>query len=220
MALPKILVTGATGKTGGAVVHELLRRGLPVRALVRSRGARSAALEAAGAEISLADLFDPDQLLAAMDGVHRAYFVAPFHPHALHAAVAFADAAREARLEAIVQMSQWVSHRNHPALATRQTWLTDRLFAAIPGIAHTILNPGMFADNFLRTIDFAALLGAFPVLSGDGKASPVANEDIARVAATVLLAPDIHAGRTYRPTGPALLSGRDMASIVGRAVGR
>ena len=48
MTQPTILVTGSTGNTGGAVVSELLRRGFPVRAMVRSRDARSAALQARG----------------------------------------------------------------------------------------------------------------------------------------------------------------------------
>ena len=76
----------------------------------------------------------------------------------------------------------------------------------------------MFADNFLRTMDFAALLGLYPILTGKGRAAPVSNEDMARVAAAVLVAPERHAGMTYRPTGPELLSGRDMARIVAKVV--
>jgi len=41
--------------------------------------------------------------------------------------------AREASLEAVVQMSQWTSHRNHPVNLTRQTWLMDKMFADLPG---------------------------------------------------------------------------------------
>jgi NAD(P)H dehydrogenase (quinone) len=131
MTQPTILVTGATGNTGGAIVSELLRKGVPVRAMVRRRDARSSALEARGAEVVVADLFDPDQLVAAMRGAQRAYFVPPYTPYAIQSAVAFAVAAREAKLESIVQMSQWTSHRNHPALMTRQTWLIDRMFAEL-----------------------------------------------------------------------------------------
>jgi hypothetical protein len=68
-------------------------------------------------------------------------------------------------------------------------------------------------------MDFAALLGFFPILTGDGQAAPVSNEDLARVAVAVLLQPDRHAGMSYRPTGPTLLSGRDMAAVVARVVG-
>jgi hypothetical protein len=77
----------------------------------------------------------------------------------------------------------------------------------------------MFADNFLRVIDFAALLGLYPVLTGEGKAAPVSNEDIARTAVAVLMQPDRYAGMTYRPTGPKLLSGKDMARVIAKVVG-
>ena len=219
MTKPTILVTGATGKTGGAVVTQLLAKGFPVRALVRTLDGRAEVLRRAGAELAVADLFDPDQLLDALRGTQRAYYMAPYHPHTLQSAVAFAVSARQAGLESIAQMSQWTSHRNHPVNLTRQIWLMDHLFADLPGIAHTILNPGMFADNFLRTIDFAALLGIYPVLSGDAKAAPVSNEDIARAAVAVLVDPDRHAGKTYRPTGPELLSANQMAAVVANVVG-
>lgn len=219
VAKPTILVTGATGKTGMAVVDALLKREVAVRALVHKKDARSERLQASGAQVIIADMFDSDQILDALRGAHRAYYLPFFHTHMIQSAVAFQLAARETHLEQIVHMSQWLSHRSHPALMTRQTWLVDHLFADLPGIAHTTINPGMFADNFLRVIDYAALLGIFPILTGDGKAAPVSNEDMARVAAAVLMDPGRHAGRSYRPTGPELLSGKDMAKIAARVVG-
>ena len=220
MAKPKILVTGATGGTGYPVVAELLAKGFPLSAVAHRRDARSEALDRQGVETVVADLYDPDQLLAALRGVQRAYFLPLIEPFMIQSAAAFAVAAQEAKLEHIVQMSQWTSHRAHPTAMTQQTWLVDKLFSAIPGVAHTIFNPGMFAHNFLRTIDFAALLGIYPVLSGDGRAAPVSNEDMGRVAAVLLAeGPDKHAGKRYRPTGPKLLSGREMAAIVAKAVG-
>lgn len=219
MTKPKILVTGATGKTGTAVVHQMLASDYPVRALVHKEDMRSEALRRAGAEIIAADMFDPDQLLDAIRGTQRAYYLPLFDPQMIHAATAFALAAREAKLEAIVQMGQWLAHRAHPALLTRQTWLIDRLFGLLPNTAHVIVNPGMFADNFLRVIDFAALLGVFPVFMGDSRSAPVSNEDMARTIAALLKAPERHHGMRYRPTGPALLSGKDMAAIIARVVG-
>ena len=219
MTRPTILVTGAAGKTGGAVVAQLLEKGWPVRAVVRRRDARSERLDRLGVETVVADLFDPEQLFEAMRGTRRAYYCPPFHPYMIQGAAAFAVAAREAELESIVQMSQWLSSPAHPSLGTRQTWLIDHLFSMIPGVAHTIVNPGMFADNFLRVIDFAALLGIYPVLAGEGRSAPVSNEDIARVVVAALIDPDAHEGKSYRPTGPELLSGRDMAAIIERVVG-
>jgi len=217
---PKILVTGATGGVGTPLVAELLAKGLAVRAVVRSKDSRSARLEKLGAEVVVADLYDPDQLTDAARGTQRAFYLPPIRPYMIRSAVAFAVAAREAKLEHVVEMSQWTSHRAHLANMTRKTWLVDQLFRMIPGVAHTVFNPGMFAHNFLRTIDFAALLGIYPVLSGKGKAAPISNEDMARVAAVLLAeGPDRHAGKSYRPTGPQLLDGRDMARIVAKAVG-
>jgi NAD(P)H dehydrogenase (quinone) len=217
---PRILVMGATGKTGGAIVAELLRQGWPVRAVVRRRDAKSAVLDSMGAETVVADYFDVGQLRDAMKGAPRAYYLPIMHPFMIQGAAAFALAARDAQLEQVVQMSQWLSSPWHPSLLTRQLWLVDRLFAEIPGVAHTILNPGMFADNFLRLIDFATLLLIYPHLTKDSRCAPVSNEDIARVAVAVLADPDRHAGRSYRPTAVSDLSARDMAKDISRATGK
>jgi uncharacterized protein YbjT (DUF2867 family) len=220
MAHPTILVTGATGKTGAAVTSQLLTKGWPVRAVVRRRDERSVVLEKAGAEIVVADPTDPDQMLDAMRGTRRAYHLPPFDPFMLQGAAAFAAAAREAKLESVVGLSQWLASPSHPALATRQLWLVDGLFAALPGIGHTVVNPGFFADNYLRLIGFAAHLGTLPSLTGDSRNAPPSTEDIARVAVAALIDPDRHAGRHYRPTGPTLLSTADMAVILARVLKR
>jgi len=220
MKNPTVLVTGATGKTGGAVVDLLLAQGYPVRAVVRRDDARSAALRTRGAETAVVDVFDADQWFEAMKGTQRAYHVGFFDPFMVQSAAAFAVAAQQADLESVVQLSQWLSSPNHPTLATRQTWLVDQIFAGIPGIAHTIVNPGYFADNYLRLMDFAAVLGLLPVLTGDSKNAPPANEDIARVAVAALADPDRHAGKRYRPTGPTLMSAYDMVPVISKVVGR
>lgn len=219
MQRAKVLVTGATGRTGTAVVAQLRLHDWPVRALVRRQDARSARLAELGAEVVVADMFDPDQLQQALRGVRRAYYLPLFQPHMLQAATAFAVAARESKLEAIVQLSQWLSHRSHPSVLTREVWLVDQLLSMIPGVAYVNVNPGMFADNFLRVIDFASLLYFYPVLTDDSRSAPVSNEDIARVVAAILMDVDRHQGKRYRPTGPKLLSGRDMAAIIQKVVG-
>jgi uncharacterized protein YbjT (DUF2867 family) len=220
MHKPKILVTGATGGTGLPVVEQLVARGVPVRAMVQRRDARSDAFEKRGVEVVVGSLYDVDHILSALRGVRRAYYLPLMEPFMIQSAAAFAVAAEQARLEHVVQMSQWTSHRAHPTAMTQQIWLVDRLFSNIPGVAHTIVNPGMFAHNFLRTIDFAALLGLYPIISGEGRAAPVSNEDIGRTIAVLLAeGPDRHAGKSYRPTGLQLLNGREMAAIVARVVG-
>ncbi len=220
MQHPKILVTGATGRTGRAVVDELLAQGVPVRAVVHSQDVRSEALERRGVETVVADMFDPDRLLAVMRGTQRAYYLPFYHPYMIQSATAFAVAAQAARLEAIVSLGQWLASPTHPSLATRQAWLIDRIFSMLPGVAHVRVNPGYFADNYLQMVAYAAHLGVFPDITADSRDAPPSNEDIARVVAAALLDPDKHAGKRYRPTGPALLSVSDMAEILSRVLER
>jgi uncharacterized protein YbjT (DUF2867 family) len=222
MTEPTILVTGATGKTGSAVVRHLLEEGRRVRAVVRRHDARSERLRQTGAEVVVASLFDPEQLLAAMRGTQRAYYCPPFHPFMIQSAAAFAVAARQARLESVVALTQWLAGAAHPSIATRQHFLADQLFAMLPGVACTTVAPGFFASfPYLELIDYAALLGIYPMpLDGQSRNAPPSDEDIARVAVAALTDPPRHAGKTYRPTGPEMLSLREMTGIMGRVVGR
>jgi NAD(P)H dehydrogenase (quinone) len=220
MIKPRILVTGATGKTGSPVLTELLNAGYRVRAMVRREDGRSEQLKALGAEIAIAEMSDVERIADALKDVQRAYYCPPFDPYMIQGAVAFAVAARESRLEHIVGLTQWLSSPSHPALMTRQHWLADQLFSMMPGVAHTIVRPGFFADAYLVLTGVAANLGVFPWIFGDSRNAPPSNEDIARVAVSALMDPARHAGKSYRPTGPELLGAQDMANALGRAVGR
>ena len=220
MIKPRIIVTGATGKTGSIVASELLKAGYPVRAMVRRENDRSARLKAQGADIAVGDMSDVERISDALRDVQGAYYCPPLDPYMIQGAVAFAVAAREARLEHIVGLTQWLSSPSHPSLMTRQHWLVDRLFSMTPGVAHTIVNPGFFADSYLVTIGLASHLGIFPWMYGKSRNAPPSNEDIARVAVATLTDPARHAGKSYRPTGPELVGAEEMATAIGRAVGR
>jgi NAD(P)H dehydrogenase (quinone) len=216
----RVLVTGATGKVGGAVAAQLLEKGVATRAVVHREDARSARLRQLGAEVVVADMFDIQQVTAAMNGIDRLFFNAPYHPHALDSAVTFAVAARRAGTEAVVALGQWLASPQHPSLMTRHAWLTDKLFELLPDTAHVAVDPGYFADNYLQLVPVAAQLGVLPTPTGSGRNAPPSNEDIARVAVGALLDPHRHDGRAYRPTGPELLSGAQIADAVGAALGR
>lgn len=220
-ASPRILVTGAAGKTGAAVVRALLENGnVQVRALVRVDDDRARRLRDAGAETVVGNMDDFRDMQRAMSGVQRAYFVAPVTANSLDHAMNFAIAANEARLEHVVALGQWLSSPNHPSVGTRRTWLTDQLFAWIPDVEHTIINVGWFADNYMLLLGIAAQLGVFPLPFSEGKNAPISNEDIGRVVAGVLVNPAPYAGRTLRPTGPELLSPQQVADAFGEVLGR
>ena len=159
----------------------------------------------------------------AMQGIERAYHCAPTAPNGLHFSAAFAVAAHEARLDHVVTLGQWLSSADHPSLFTREVHLSEHLLDALPDATHTIVNPGWFADNYLMVLPLAAQLGVLAMPLGDGsvkKNAPPSNEDIASVAAAALADPAQHAGRTYRPTGPELMSPDGIAEAFSRGLQR
>lgn len=220
---PKILVTSAAGKTGLPVALQLLDRGYPVRALVRRRDARAERLGAAGAEVFVGDQYSLTDMRQAMTGVQRAYQCAPTAPNGLLFNAVFTVAAHEAKLEHVVTLGQWLTAVDHPSLFTREVYLGDQLIRISPDYSVTSVNPGWFADNYLMVLDMAAHLGVFTMPLGDGdvkKNAAPANEDIASVAVGALIDPATHAGQTYRPTGPDLMSPNEIAAAMSRALGR
>ena len=216
----RILVTGAAGNTGAAVARQLLKQGHPVNALVRRQDHRADALAEAGAKVFVGDFLEPEDLRHAMADAHRAYFLAPWAPNQLHGAMNFAVAAADARLEVVVAITQWLAQPQHPSVATRQSYLTDRVFDWIPGVDSIRVNPGWFADNYMAVLGTVAQLGIFPYALGLGRAAPVSNEDIARVVVGALVNPAPHVGKYYRPSGPELLDPHQLAAIFEKVLGR
>ena len=216
----RILVTGAAGNTGAAVARQLLKQGHPVNALVRRQDHRADALAEAGAKVFVGDFLEPEDLRHAMADAHRAYFLAPWAPNQLHGAINFAVAAADARLEVVVAITQWLAQPQHPSVATRQSYLTDRVFDWIPGVDSIRVNPGWFADNYMAVLGTVAQLGIFPHALGLGRAAPVSNEDIARVVVGALVNPAPHVGKYYRPSGPELLDPHQLAAIFEKVLGR
>ena len=220
---PKILVTSAAGKTGLPTALQLLEKGFPVRAFVRRLDQRSEALESAGAEIFVGNQYSITDMRAAMNGVRRAYQCAPGAPNSLHFNAIFTAAAYEAGIEHAVTLSQWLSSADHPSLFSREVFINDILIKMRPEMTVTTINVGWFADNYLMGLDTAAHLGMFTMPLGDGnvkKNAPPSNEDIASVAVGALIDPVTHAGKTYRPTGPELISPHEIAAAMGRVLGR
>ncbi len=220
---PKILVTSAGGKTGLQTALQLRAMEYPVRAFVRRKDSRSEILERAGAELFLGDQYSLSDMRRAMQGVTRAYQCAPTAPNGLHFNAVFTAAAYEARIEHVVTLSQWLSSVDHPSLFTREVYLSDILIGMRSEMSVTTVNVGWFADNYLMVLHMAAHLGQFTMPLGDGslkKNAAPSNEDIASVVASALTDPDRHAGKTYRPTGPTLLSPDEIADAMGRALDR
>ncbi len=223
MRKAKILVTSAGGNTGIPTTLQLLEKGFPVRALLHRKDDRSKLLADAGAEVMIADQFSISDMRQAMKGVQRAYHCAPTAPNGLHFGSVFVVVAQEARLEHVVMLAQWLSDSDHPSMLTRETWLNEEILKLLPDTAVTVNNVGWFAANYFMVLEAIAQLGMFPMPLGEGdvrKDAPPSSEDIAAVSVAALEDPGIHAGKTYRPTGLELLSPNEIASIMGKVLGR
>ncbi len=165
-------------------------------------------------------MLDIRDMRRALTDVQRAYFVAQITPNLLHTGMAFAVAAEEAKLEVVAAMSQWTSGRVHPSLTTREHWLTDKILSWMPSVDVVTVNPGWFADNYFFVLEVIAQLGMMPMPLGQGLNAPASSEDMARVAVGVLINPAPHVGKSYRPTGPKLLSPEEIAATFAKVLGR
>jgi NAD(P)H dehydrogenase (quinone) len=217
----KFLITGATGKTGRSATEILIKRGFAVRALVHREDERSAKLSAAGAEIVIGDLLNPDDARRALESVSAAYFVYPIAPGLIDATAYFAQAARETGVGAIVNMSQISARREAKSHAARDHWIAERVFDW-SGIPVTHLRPTFFAEWLLYPGFHRSIVekGAIELPLGDGRHAPIAAEDQARLIAEILARPAAHAGKSYSLHGPIEMNQAGVAAAVSEVLGR
>ena len=215
-----ILVTGATGHTGGAAIDELLKLGKQVRAYVRANDARAAALRARGVEIAVGDFTDIDHIRSALEGIRSAYFLHPIRPGIISATAYFAQAAKEAGVTAIVNMSQISARREAASHAAQDHWIAERVFDW-SGVPTTHLRPTFFADWLVyphlgRDIWTKKKI-EFPF--GNGRHAPIASEDQGRVIAHLLAKPQGHEGKIYPLHGPVEMNHTEIAAAISEVLG-
>ena len=214
----QFLITGATGATGGAAAEQLLEQGRRVRAFVHRSDERAENLRKRGADIVIGDLLDFDAVRAALKNVDRAYFVYPIQPGLVQATAQFAQAAREAGIEAIVNMSQVSARSDAKSHSARDHWLAEQVLDW-SGLNVTHIRPTYFAEWLLYLAPMIRQ-GAIYAPFTTGRHAPIAGEDQGRVIAGILQNPQPHRGKVYPLYGPIELTYEEIAQIVGRVLGR
>ena len=214
-----ILVTGAGGKTGKAVLKALVARDAPVRALVRG-SAHEAALRAMGAgDVVVGAMDDPHALSRAANGVKAIYHICPnVSPHE----IAFAKAVVAAAINSGV--SRLVYHSVlHPQIeAMPHHWNKLRVEELLFGSALdiTILQPTAYMQNSLAEWDRMVSDGIYRVpYPIETRLSLVDLDDVAEAAALVLTNSG-HSGATYELVGTAPLSQVEIAEAFSRALNK
>jgi NAD(P)H dehydrogenase (quinone) len=215
-----VLITGATGDTGRAAVKESIALGLDVRAMVHSKDARSEALEKLGAEVALGDLLEINTVRAAMEGVDAAYFVWPVQPGLIQATVNFAQAAKEASIQTVINLSQRSANRDSTSDSCRDTFIAEQVFNW-SGLAVIHLRPTYFLEWLLYPWQLPYMQqGILRMPVGKGRHSPIAADDQGRAIAALLKNPDEHIGTTIPLSGPVEMDHEQMAAELSEALGR
>ena len=157
-----VLVTGATGKQGGAVARELLTRGFRVRAVTRDTGKPDARkLAELGAEVVRGDLDDPESLRSALAGVGGVFAVQNFwetgFEREVQQGIALAELASDVGVDHFVYSSVGSAHRKTGLSHFESKWTIEERIRAL-GLPYTIFRPVFFMDNWETPFLRAAIL--------------------------------------------------------------
>ena len=220
-----ILVTGATGRQGGAVLRHLLERGLPVRALTRNPDGRAAlALAARGVEIAPGDMDDRSSLERAIQGVHGVYSVQDFWSAGAEREVRqgmnVADAAHAAGVAHFVYASVGGAERNSGIDHWETKWKIEQHIRAL-GLPATVLRPAAFMENYyIPAVEQALLKGRLlDAVRADIPYQTIATDDIGKFAALAFDQPDAFIGVDLEIAGSELTN-RAAADVFSRVLGR
>ena len=213
-----LLVTGATGLNGSALLRRLSAMHIPVRALVRSRDRAAAIPPLRHVEIVVGDMAVPESLAGPLAGVERVMLISPSAPNMLEVQTNVIEAARSAGVRHVVKLSGLI-----PDIASAFRYarmhgeIEQRLEAS--GMAFTQLRAGEFMPSYFRQVPNIVGKGLLMLPMADARIASIDIGDVAEVAALALTEPG-HEGRTYPLTGPAALSMSEVAVELSAVTGK
>lgn len=213
-----ILVTGATGTTGAAVVRELAERNAPFRAMARNVE-KGRSLFGDDTDVVLGDLTQPEGLAAAMDGATAMFLLTPPDERMVQLNHNALTAAKAAGIGHIVKLSAIGAALESPLQLGRWHGQMEAEIAE-SGVDWTVLRAASFMQNLFNHLPTIQAQGQVYSSSGDGAVSMIDTRDIAAVAANILMDPTPHAGHVYELTGGAALSEREATAQLSAALGR
>jgi uncharacterized protein YbjT (DUF2867 family) len=211
-----ILVTGAVGNVGRALVPLLLAHAGAVRVLVRKPDRYRP--PGPGVEVCAGHFGAPETLPPALAGVHTVFLLSGVHPDMVALQCGLVDAAKAAGVRRIVKLSGMDAAPGAPIALGRWHGQVEAAIEAA-GLDFTHLRPNIFMQNLLGQAAAVAAGGELRAALGDGRVSLIDVRDIAGAAARVLLEPG-HERRSYTLTGPQAIAQAEVAAVLARATGR
>jgi len=209
------LISHASGTFGRAVARAALDRGHPVRVLVRDAG-RASSFDAS-AQVAVVDLANRTGIRAAFEGVAGAVLTAPLGPEFVQWHRALAEAAADAGVRNVVQLSGQSADINSPTRILR--WLADaEAQAAAAGVHATVLRPALYMQMLFKHVNEICTCGVIEAPFRNARWGLVDARDVADVAVERL-------ERAAKPsvrelTGPHALDYAEIAKVVTKVTGR
>lgn len=200
-----ILVTGATGTQGSAVVRSLTKRGWKVRGLTRNPDTEKAdLLRQMHVEVVRGDLSDPKSVRKYLDDVYGVFSVQNFWEHGFDIEVKqgkdLADIAKDAAVNHFVYSSVGSAHRNTHLSHFESKWEIEEYIRA-SGIPYTIFRPVFYMDNFLamkdQILEGKLILGVEPNVPFQ----MIASKDIGEFVEAAFAEPDVYLGKSIDIAG-------------------
>jgi uncharacterized protein YbjT (DUF2867 family) len=210
-----ILVTGATGTVGSALIKRLSARGENVRAFVRNAQHK---ISFPGVEFVQGDFREPASFVAALEGVDRLFLLIPSSTEVEGQQKAFVDAAKKRKVRHIVNLSQLGANKKSKGRFQRYHGVVEN-YIRKSGLAFTFLRPNLFMQALLKFRSTISSQGALYAPAGEGRVSLVDVRDIAAVAERALSDPG-HQGKIYTITGPQALTHGEIAAELSEALGK
>jgi uncharacterized protein YbjT (DUF2867 family) len=211
-----ILITGASGSVGKAVLQEAIHKQSKVRAMYRAK--EEAAKAPARCEPVLADYADKPSLRSALEGVTAVYVVCSPIPQLVELESNMLDACKESSVRHVVLNSALGAGDYTKSFPSWHRKVEDQLKTA--GLSYTILRPNGFLQNIVAfNAPSIRAQGAFYAAMGDAKVSYLDVADIAVVAAKALQG-GAHTGKTYELNGPEGISNQELAKRISKVAGR
>jgi uncharacterized protein YbjT (DUF2867 family) len=210
----KVLVTGATGNTGSALVPALRSAGLDVRVFVRNE-AKAQPLKDLGVEVVVGDLDRPETIGPAVEGVDKVYLLTWNGPTQEQQARDAIEAVRQAGAPHLVRHSMWGSEKSR---IIKQGYEVDEAIKS-SGLPWTILKPTFFMQNTMMAAQAIASDGVIYWDMKDGKLAMIDIRDIVDAAVAVLTGSG-HEGKSYILTGPEPISFHDVANTFSKVLAK